>query len=531
MTQFLAFDEINVVSDIHMGGRSDFQILALGKRLGRLIEKLAVDNPDRQTALIFNGDMIDSLAEDIGGYVAIDQPEKMIVSIINDASFNPIWVALKKYVLQPNRYLVFITGNHDIELGLPVVEQTIRDYLVGDVTDLPRRNALNGAIIFATHGTGYRCRVGSANIFCTHGNETDPWNKVDYDQLAQLGLAQNAGKYVDPGAWVPNAGTRLVKDVMNDIKRSYPFVDLLKPETELIVPLLLVLAPSVVSKLRLGKIVDVGTGRLRGGFAVRDLLSGDVVDAVQVNPQVTDFRATPDALLGDNLREYLGRSSAQMTEDDLLANAEHAIAQNEPLYVPDNENENPETLGLAGYFWDRIRGVDKYEALRRALLDKFEKVQKELDLKSLDNTFDLDTRDATFETITERASDDIHFIITGHTHLERAIRIREDAKRFYYNCGTWIRLLNFSDYCLRTPMAFKKVCEETLESHSIRTIDAAKMPVSDSETRPFVRDCAAMVRIEVSGDAVEGKLFHVHGGDDGKPVTLEVVPGSEFARQ
>jgi len=119
-------------------------------------------------------------------------------------------------------------------------QRSIRQRLAG--TDPAR----NGAITFATQGAGYACRVGEARVFCTHGNEVDEWNGVDYEKLGQLGHALNAGREVDATEWEPNAGTRLVVDIMNRIKGRYPFVDLLKPETQVVVPILLVLDPELV---------------------------------------------------------------------------------------------------------------------------------------------------------------------------------------------------------------------------------------------------------------------------------------------
>ena len=51
------------------------------------------------------------------------------------------------------------------------------------------------------------------------------------------------GQHLDPSAWVPNAGTKLVIDVMNAVKATHPFIDLLKPESTAAVPLLLALEP------------------------------------------------------------------------------------------------------------------------------------------------------------------------------------------------------------------------------------------------------------------------------------------------
>ena len=43
------FDEIHVVSDIRMGGKSYFQILKHGPRLGASTERLASERPEKRS--------------------------------------------------------------------------------------------------------------------------------------------------------------------------------------------------------------------------------------------------------------------------------------------------------------------------------------------------------------------------------------------------------------------------------------------------------------------------------------------------
>ncbi len=68
------------------------------------------------------------------------------------------------------------------------------------------------------------------------------------------------------------------------------------------------------------------------------------------------------------------------------------------------------TLGWFDMVVDRIRGVDKVEALRRALKDWLHG----------DDTFDPGKRDDTFTSTVAHVGTDVDFIVTGHTHLERA---------------------------------------------------------------------------------------------------------------
>ncbi len=65
---FPQFDEIHVVSDLHMGGLQGAQILRDTKRLALFIRWVADRRPNDKVALILNGDVIDTLAEESGDF-------------------------------------------------------------------------------------------------------------------------------------------------------------------------------------------------------------------------------------------------------------------------------------------------------------------------------------------------------------------------------------------------------------------------------------------------------------------------------
>ena len=72
--------------------------------------------------------------------------------------------------------------------------------------------------MLAFDGAGFLCRVGNATVLCVHGNEVDDWNITDYETIRRAGRDLQQGRSVE--AWVPNAGTHLVIEVMNDIKKG-----------------------------------------------------------------------------------------------------------------------------------------------------------------------------------------------------------------------------------------------------------------------------------------------------------------------
>jgi hypothetical protein len=127
-----------MLSPIFTWGRRDaqdnFQIFNIGQRLGNLIRHIAKQRSDEDVALVLNGDMIDSLAEEeVPGYVALDSQTalRMMAHIYQDDACRPVWEGLAEFVKTPKRHLVFVIGNHDIELSLPIVENSIRLHLDG----------------------------------------------------------------------------------------------------------------------------------------------------------------------------------------------------------------------------------------------------------------------------------------------------------------------------------------------------------------------------------------------------------------
>jgi hypothetical protein len=156
--------------------------------------------------------------------------------------------------------------------------------------------------------------------------------------------------------------------------------------------------------------------------------------------------------------------------------------------------------------------IDKVEALRRALMDWLSK----------DTTFDLTTRDQTFKDIVDRVGPDVSFVVTGHTHLARAIPYA--TGRHYFNCGTWIRLLRFTPEALANEKSFKPVYD-VLAAGTMDSLDAAKIPSANGNPVNLMLDRTDAVRIARHGSEVTGELLRVKDGEGGKPVNFEPEKG------
>jgi UDP-2,3-diacylglucosamine pyrophosphatase LpxH len=485
-----------------MGGRKDggrdFQIFNRGPRLAGFIRYLTGVRADDVVALVLNGDIIDALAEEeVRGYVALDAGTalRMMEHIYTDPAFAPVWCALAEFIRQPRRHLVFVVGNHDIELSLPIVEDSIRRRLAEGVSEAQTR------LTFATHGSGFACRVGPARVFCTHGNEVDEWNWVDYSLLGQLANAMEAGRAVDGAKWTPNAGTRLVVDVMNTVKAQYPFVDLLKPEVAAVVSVLLAIDKDTLKKVNLEAAFPVLREKIRGRLITSRLLAAEATTLAAAPPSAVADEALAE-LLGPSFREAVQvqrQTSGGLSEDALLLDAGRAVAMRRSPAESMTSNGGPETLGA----WDLVAGwiglVPRIEGLRRALQDW---------LKD-DKTFDVTAPTADgglYDAMQERVGDGIDFVITGHTHLARALPFRSHG--YYYNCGTWIRTLRLTQEALEAT-AFEADVWPALSARRMSALDNAMIPGPNGSRVPLLLDRTHAVRIATRNGHAIGDLLRV----------------------
>ena len=516
------YGELYVVSDIHLGGQRDaklnFQIFNRGDRLGGLFRYIAKRRVKDDVALVLNGDIIDSLAEDdVPGYVALDNGTvmRMMDRIYNDESFRPVWQGLEELIRTAKRHLVFVVGNHDIELTLPVVEESIRRRLAEGDSDAQSR------IHFATHGSGFACRVGEARIFCTHGNEVDEWNWVDYNSLGQLANAINSGRRVDSAKWKPNAGTRLVVDVMNNVKRRYPFVDVLKPEVAAVASIMLALDKDAFKQIDFSDAFPVLRDRVRGGLVTNRLLSADAKDFSQVPIEAVAEEVTAQ-LLGPSFQEAVQpkqKFTHSASEEELLLSVEHAVAKGVNPTTAIGDSSAPETLGV----WDVVSSwvglVPKVEGLRRALKDWLER----------DRTFDAtNADDDLYRAMQERVGHEVDFVVTGHTHKPRALPL--NGGRHYYNCGTWIRTLRLTAEVLDDPEAFERIVWPALNSGRMDDLDNAEIPGPDGSMVSLVMDRTNAVRITAEGTSAKGDLLRVTDGAAKGTVVVELEPGTTTAK-
>ncbi|UCE64141.1 MAG: hypothetical protein JSU59_03075, partial [Nitrospirota bacterium] len=345
----------------------------------------------------------------------------------------------------------------DVELALPHVTEWILEKLSrGD-------SAARGRITTCFDGAGFPALVGNKSVFCIHGNDVDIWNMVDHRKLLDVSFAINTNE--PPPDWDPNAGTRLVIDVMNGIKRDYPIVDLLKPEVEAVVPILLTLDPGRFKEI--SKILAVAA------YLTRDIVRHSL-EVVPSEEEMVESPVSENDVMEDFLNKYFEyeptESVGTQTDEELLG----------PLdYLP-------------AFFSNREKKVEK---LRRALKENLAK----------DQSFITTDKDKMFKKMKNAIGSKVNYLITGHSHKERAIA-RKAPDCYYFNSGTWIRLIRLTEDVLGNSEEFARVYA-AFESGSMAELDAIN-DLGPSQDHPLVMLRPTVVSIVEKDGVTCGELRH-----------------------
>jgi UDP-2,3-diacylglucosamine pyrophosphatase LpxH len=376
---------IFVISDLHLGGAERFQICPARarERLARFITWAATQRkPDTDVHLVLNGDVVDFLAEedDTGGFSAFaDEQEAMrkFRRIAMDAG--AVFDALRNF-LESGGYLTVLLGNHDIELSLPSVR---REFLArlgrAQVEFLTDNQALS---------------IGPVVI--EHGNRYDGWNMVNHNQLRQL--RSHLSRREHAGQFAAQPGSELVARVMNPIKHEFAFVDLLKPETGAVVPILAVLNPDLWRSAAAALEERIAAWH-RGRFTREGI------------PIVDDYVAAP-------------------VSADAKAAIELPPLLREPFTVA---REFLDELAPQG---DAISWKDNVVLL--ALLKAFRRWRAKAE-----RSFTIEYEDEEYLGPARALAASFKVVVFGHTHLAKQVKFHDDS--LYLNTGTWADLMRLPE--------------------------------------------------------------------------------------
>lgn len=496
-----------IVSDLHLGGYTgvydgaagDWAPLEKGKtpggdarsfRIFRDAEALAwaIDNAGTAAgpvALILNGDIVDFLAMPEAKGFDPEGARDKIEHIIGDPEQRPVWEALRRFITSDDGDLVLVLGNHDIELAMHDAGAFLIDYLTDGVAERGQR------IIHCYNGKGLACSVGGARVLAVHGNAVDPWNEIDYSLLAEYAEARRLKTRVPK--FRVNAGSTLVVEHMNAVKRRFQWIDLLKPEQRGAA-----LVAATLDKNRGAPISLLAENLFTRGWAMRrSLFVGEEPDPTgpMLPPRTADDGEGPGEIdIDAALRDAQEKDAAGITPAEVAG--------------ADDEDGVLSIMEMAPALVKLKIGRPLREVLREYLAG--------------DRTYDFTAFDETYRDLDRATDPDVDFLIAGHTHLERSLA-RQKGRGHYFNSGTWIKLVSMPNEVLATDEAFAPV-KDALEDGSIEILER---PIRvGARTVTLIRSIRTVVKIEaLEAGGARGVLCHVEG--EHGSFSLKAVAGSE----
>lgn len=371
-----------VVSDLHIGGADGFQMISRETRqkLAALFRWVADQaTADRDVQLVIAGDIVDFLAEEpFEAFTANEDAAAIKLRTILAAS-DEVWQGLA--AATKRCAVTFMLGNHDIELSFPKLRRMLLQRVGGTVEFL----CDNEAFVLG-------------DLIIEHGNRYDGWNAVDHDGLRQL-RSSSSRREPAPSPFSVQPGSELVARVMNQYKKKYPWVDLLKPETAGVIPILAALGGPTWK-------IAADAAKAAAGAAWRQsrLGSGGTPDDPRFISE-SKVEAVPAPLPIDELQEVFAlfdeapAAAASSAADGRMV-GEGAVTLNEELL---------------------FRGLRRWG---------------EKDNRS----FHIDTEKKEYLTAANLLAERRHKVIVfGHTHLAKNIELGSGAR--YLNSGTWADLM------------------------------------------------------------------------------------------
>lgn len=480
---------IFVISDLHLGGGEGFQMCSpAGQTNLAAFIRWAKGQHSKENAvrLIINGDFVDFLAEEpfaefTDNDTAATGKLREIIKRTQD-----VWDALAEFVAN-GAALTILLGNHDIELSLPG----------------PRRLLLEtvgaGRVEFIYDGQAFV----DGPVIVEHGNRYEKENFVSHDSLLEVREAISRGE--TPPEMKRILGSAMVNTIINPLKKDHPFIDLLKPETTAMVPLLAVLDPSTLLQLR----------------DLRKLPYWDYLTIKQ--PRLSDgkkpsFRGP--GLSPTSLPE--GESSEMKAFDDAFAYAANLVLGEQISRMPPRGRPTRVMRGVVGSpsaFWADLESF--FEMSREFLEKKIEQIkenwthQKKDKLfdalryfaKNIEMTFDGGTESAKYAEPAQALVDrGFRVVVFGHTHLAKRVSLNTEngEAAVYLNSGTWADLMRLPDAFFATDEGQARQSFETFyEKLERNELDGLRERIS------------TFAQIRLDGEKVlEAQVYRFLGGSE-----------------
>lgn len=427
---------VYIISDLHIGGvygqtadSRGFRINTHVPELAEFIRTLAENDPaEKQVELIINGDSVDFLAEKEGAppYWNPFTPDPRVACAKLQAGADrdhEFFEALRE-LLDKGHRLTILLGNHDIELAMPPVRQKLKE-IIGVQTHHD----------YEFIGSGEAYIVGDALI--EHGNRYDSWNMVNHDSLRRVCSFLSRRQAIPVKyAFDPPAGSKMVSWVINDIKEEYKFIDLLKPETSVMVPILLALEPGYRRILATVAKLGLEASHHRLETAALPSIGGDIHAEGDSNAFIGGDISTFDPMGGPPLDKEEA-ALAEVLNDQVEGTAEDFLQSVAPVELRIGGDISTAT------FIDRTMGLAKLLVSRDSsdVSRRLPPLLKALRALQPDRSFDLDF-EASPEYLSaakELMDGDFHYVVFGHTHQPKKIEITPGC--WYLNSGTWADLM------------------------------------------------------------------------------------------
>ncbi|MBF0391209.1 MAG: metallophosphoesterase [Alphaproteobacteria bacterium] len=481
MTRGAKDHRLFIISDLHLGGcdgangRPGSRLFSSHAALADFVDWTAAQGMNGESVeLVVNGDIVDFLADDPGedgslaaGIFTGDETEAVDKLAAIRRAAPGVFAAFGRFLAAGHR-LTLLLGNHDVELSLPRVRRTLEDCLDAHGRDLN----------FIYDGEAYT--VG--RVLIEHGNRYDPWNQIDHDAMRRERSVRSRGAACLPPdkehlQFEPPAGTLLVIHFLNRIKRTYRFVDLLKPEEAAVLPLLLALSENKYWARLDDIMAAAAVGRRRS---------------------LLRLRAPVEKGVAGNLAHEVAPSSPEAPAS--LAELARSLALDEILFpVPLIDRE---TLSGSESWspWQKAKNAFQMGALALGSSDRdgipFKRLHEALiRLNLTDDSFDITREKSVYLGPAREMIDTGEFqaVVFGHTHLPKLIPHRYDRgiRTRYINTGTWADVMRLPQAILDDGKAGEAAVLEFCEalrandhSHYVqRYLAYAEIPVGDGNVR------------------------------------------------
>lgn len=209
-----------VLSDLHLGTgvrRGELNAFEDFRHDDEFAELLA--HHDREVGdhgeleLILNGDIFDLLKVKIDGRWPSEITDEIATEKLRQClDGHPRFVhALRGFLAKRGRRLVFLPGNHDLDMVLPGPQELFRRYVAP--------GPLGDRVRFVTSTDTYHLPEG---IQIRHGHQLERIHRVDYSRLTKK---LRDGREILDLPW----GSLWILDVMNPAKEQRSYVDRIQP--------------------------------------------------------------------------------------------------------------------------------------------------------------------------------------------------------------------------------------------------------------------------------------------------------------